>query len=142
MGIFIFWFLQVMPACPAEGWVTSEYGYREHPITHRRRFHQGIDIANKAGTPVHSPWRGTVTRVGRNRYAGRFVVVQSGELLVRFLHLQEPTVSKGDQLSSGDQIGLMGSSGRATGPHLHLEVRYHGKTQDPSVTRLQCLTPS
>jgi murein DD-endopeptidase MepM/ murein hydrolase activator NlpD len=138
--VILLWLFRLIPACPAEGWVTSEYGYRQDPIHHRRKFHQGIDIANKAGSPIYSPWQGEVTRVSRSRWSGRFVVVQSGELQLTFLHLQEATVAKGDQLWGGDQIGLMGSSGRATGPHVHLEMRHEGKTKDPSVALLLCPT--
>lgn len=136
--VVLLWLLQLTPACPAEGWVTSEYGYRQDPMTHRRKFHQGIDIANKAGTPVRIPWQGVVVRVSRSRWSGRYVVVRSGEIQLTFLHLQEATVAKGDQLQKGDQIGLMGSSGRATGPHVHLEMRYGGKTKDPAMALLMC----
>jgi len=132
------WFLRLIPACPAEGWVTSEYGYRQDPITHRRKFHQGIDIANKAETPIYSPWQGKVVRVSKSRWRGRYVVVQSGDIRLTFLHLRKATVATGDQLRSGDQIGLMGSSGRATGPHVHLEMRYEGKTRNPSFALLRC----
>jgi len=134
----LLWLLRLIPACPAEGWVTSEYGYRTDPITHRRKYHRGIDVANEAGTPVRSPWSGKVRRVTRSRYGGRFVVVQSGEMRLTFMHLQETSVSKGDQVRAGDQVGLMGSSGRTTGPHLHLEVRHQGKTRNPAVAFLFC----
>jgi murein DD-endopeptidase MepM/ murein hydrolase activator NlpD len=136
--VVLFWLLRLMPACPAEGWVTSEYGYREDPMMHRRKFHRGVDIANKAGTPIYSPWDGKVVRAASSRYSGRFVVVQSGGVRLTFMHLQSFSVSKGDQLRRGDQIGLMGSSGRATGPHVHLEMRYGGKTHDPSLALLLC----
>lgn len=131
-------FLRLLPACPAEGWVTSDYGYRKDPITRVRRFHYGIDIANEAGTPIRSPWSGKVVRVSTSRYKGRFVTVQSGPYRLSFFHLQEVSVSKGDQVKSGDQVGSMGSSGRATGPHVHLEMRYNGKTRDPAITLLRC----
>ena len=139
--LILLWFFRLIPACPVEGWVTSEYGYRKDPITHQRRFHRGLDIANKAGTPVYSPWHGKVIRVSRSRRAGRVVVVQSGKLQFVFMHLLKATVSRGDRLQNGEQIGLLGSSGRATGPHVHLEMRYKGKLQNPSVALLFCQTP-
>jgi len=131
-------FLRLVPACPAEGWVTSEYGRREDPITHRKKFHGGIDIANKPGTPVRAPWPGKVVRVARAQYAGRFVVVESGPFRFSFLHLKAFSVSKGDILKRGDLVGLMGSSGRATGPHVHLSMRLRGKPRDPSVVLWAC----
>jgi len=133
--------LEFWPVCPAEGWVTSEYGYRRDPMTHRRKFHRGVDVANEAGTPVHSPWGGTVSTVARSRYGGRFVVVRSGPFKMTFLHLQTATVAKGDQVERGDQLGLMGSSGRATGPHVHLGMRLRGKTVNPSMALLRCRAP-
>ena len=140
MGLALLLLLHFWPSCPAEGWVTSEYGYRRHPISHRRQFHRGIDVANEAGTPVRSPWKGQVVKVTRSRHGGRFVVVQSGVFRLTFFHLQSTTVTRGDQLDPGDQLGLMGSSGRTTGPHVHLEMRSRGRTLDPSVTLLRCPT--
>lgn len=139
MGIVsLFLFLHLSPACPAEGWITSEYGYREDPITHKRGFHQGIDIANKEGTPLFAPWSGKILKVTRARDSGLFVVLQTGELRWTFMHLKAANVHQGDQVYRGDQLGALGQSGRATGPHVHLEVRHHGKTQDPSLSLRTC----
>ena len=133
--------LEMWPACPAQGWVTSEYGYRRHPITKRRAMHQGIDVANVEGTEIHAPWRGRVLKVRRSRGAGRYVVIDSGRLRVTLAHLSAAKVSVGDWLSKGDLVGLMGHTGHATGDHLHLEVREHGKTVDPAFAFLSCPRP-
>ena len=141
MGVWIWLLLELWPACPAEGWVTSEYGYRDHPIAHRRRFHYGIDIGNAQDTPVHAPWSGKVTRVSRSRGAGRHIIISSGRFRVLLAHLHEAKVSEGDWVSKGDVVGLMGHTGAATGDHLHIELRVDGKYQDPTVALLACQTP-
>jgi len=87
---------------------------------------------------LYAPVAGTVTRVGSSRYNGRFVVLRAQDHKFTYLHLQKATVSKGDQVAKGDQLGLMGSSGRATGPHLHLELRFQGNTVDPWPVLLRC----
>jgi murein DD-endopeptidase MepM/ murein hydrolase activator NlpD len=133
--------LELWPACPAEGWVTSEYGRRRHPITHRRKFHYGIDLANKVGTPVHSPWGGRVQRIKRDRAKGLHVEVQAGPYRLTFAHLDAVDVSRGDEIPKGALVGRMGRSGRVTGPHLHLEMRRGARMMNPSVALLGCPTP-
>lgn len=133
--------LELWPACPAEGWITSEYGYRRHPISHQKKFHYGIDIANKVGTEVHSPWAAQVLKIRRNRVMGRHVLVKSGPFKLTFAHLDSVAVSAGDRIPRGALIGRMGGSGRVTGPHLHLELRQGARTQDPSVALWGCSAP-
>lgn len=131
--------LEVFPACPAEGWITSEYGYRRHPITGRRAKHEGIDVANREGTPVRTPWAGYVLRVRRTRGAGLHVVVASGRLRVTMAHLSAVGVSQGDVLPRGALVGLMGHTGRATGDHLHLEIRRAKRTVNPAFAFAACV---
>lgn len=136
--VSLFLFLRLLPACPAEGWVTSEFGQREDPLKHTTRFHKGVDVGNKKGTPLFVPWDGKVVRVSQSRYRGQFVTVRSGPFYVSFFHLHTFFVKVGDQVKKGDPLGLMGESGRATGPHVHLEMRHHGKIQDPSFLLFRC----
>lgn len=139
MGVLLLFLFQVWPSCPAEGWVTSEYGYRHHPILSRRSFHRGIDIANKEGTEVRSPWNGRVEKVRRTRGHGLHVVVVSGPLRVVLSHLSEALVSEGDAVPKGSVVGLMGHTGRATGDHLHLEVQVpFRRAVDPSFALVGC----
>ena len=133
--------LNFWPSCPAEGWVTSEYGYRRHPITHRRKFHRGIDMANVAGTEIRSPWGARVARVTRSRGMGLYVVLTSGPFRITMAHLRAVDVAKGDVLPPGGLVGRMGSTGAATGPHLHLELRARNRLLDPSVVFMGCRTP-
>lgn len=130
--------MEAWPACPAEGWVTSEYGWREHPISHRRKFHRGVDVGNRVGTPVRSPWTARVVRVRRRGSYGLHVVLQAGPLRLTMAHLRSARVRRGDIVPRGTLVGHMGASGRATGPHLHLEVRGGGRLLDPSVALLGC----
>jgi murein DD-endopeptidase MepM/ murein hydrolase activator NlpD len=126
------------PSCPAEGWVTSEYGYRTHPITGRRAFHSGIDVGNEEGTLVRSPWAGRVVKVRRSRDFGLYVVVSSGPLRLLMAHLSEAKVQEGQRLHKGAVVGLMGHTGRATGDHLHLEIRHRRKRVNPRFSLVSC----
>jgi len=98
--------------------------------------HAGIDIPAKRGTPVVAPAAGVVVDVGEYILSGRTVLVDHGQGVVSaYFHLDTTTVSKGDILRAGDRIGRVGSTGLATGPHLHFGVYLHGKDVDPVVWR-------
>jgi murein DD-endopeptidase MepM/ murein hydrolase activator NlpD len=103
--------------------------------------HLGLDFAAPAGTPVRAINSGTVLLAQELYFEGGFVVIDHGQgLLSLYLHLSEFRVKPGDQVSSGQIIGSSGSSGRATGPHLHLAVRWQGIYVDPA-TLLTLATP-
>ena len=113
--------LMVLPQCPTEGSLSSAFGYRWHPIEHRRKFHRGIDIAAPEGQEVRAIWPGKV--VGARYRAegyGRFVLIESGRIRVLYAHLSRHDVKKGDVVEAGQIIGTVGQTGSATGPHLHL----------------------
>jgi murein DD-endopeptidase MepM/ murein hydrolase activator NlpD len=96
--------------------------------------HLGMDYAVPAGTPVHAINRGTVILAQSLYFEGGFVVIDHGEgIMSLYLHLSEFRVKEGDEVSAGDLIALSGGSGRATGPHLHLAVRWQGVYLDPAV---------
>lgn len=130
--------LEVLPACPAAGWVTSEYGPRRHPVLRTRRFHHGVDVANVRGTPVHAPWRAEVVRVARSRTAGLHVVLRTGGITTTLAHLSRALVAEGDEVSRGALVGLMGRSGRATGPHLHVALKRGRRSADPAFLLARC----
>jgi len=132
-------YLLGLPSCPVDGYVTSEYGYRTDPITHRRKWHKGLDIGAPEGTPIRAMWDGRVKIVHRShRGYGNNVVVQTGSRTVRFAHMHKVHVERGQEISKGDVIGLVGESGRATGPHLHLEIWERGRSTDPGLFLWQC----
>ena len=114
------------------GRFTSSYGYRIHPITGVRTFHDGIDIAGPTGTNVYAYTDGVVTTVGYDRYYGRYIVINhGGGLTTIYKHLDSYLVKLGQNVSVGDHIGEMGNTGFSTGSHLHFEVRVNGSTRNP-----------
>ena len=130
-----------MAVNPAVGRVTSEFGSRLHPITGRRDFHAGIDIANKVGTPVYAMYAGRKIIQGENVVSGRtgkhcVLLNNDGEAQL-YGHLDSFVGNEGDWFNEGDLIGYMGATGNVTGPHLHFEVWRDGKNstsyRDPRV---------
>ncbi len=114
------------------GRFTSAYGWRIHPITGVRTFHDGIDIAAPTGTNVYAYTDGTVTTVGYDRYYGKYIVINhGGGLTTIYKHLSSYLVKLGDKVSVGQHIGEMGNTGFSTGSHLHFEVRVNGSTRNP-----------
>ena len=107
--------------------VTSDYGFRWG------RLHSGIDLAADRGDSVYSVCDGRVIRAGVSGSYGRLAVVRCSEsITVYYTHLDSLDVTKGETVSRGQIIGRAGSSGNATGPHLHLEIRYRGKAKNPA----------
>ena len=104
--------------------------------------HQGLDFAVPAGTPVHAINSGTVLLARPMYFEGNWIVIDHGQgLLSLYLHLSEFKVKEGEQIRSGQLIGLSGGTGRATGPHLHLAIRWQGVYLDPG-TLLKIQVPS
>jgi murein DD-endopeptidase MepM/ murein hydrolase activator NlpD len=117
----------------AQGYVSSSYGYRRDPFNGRSRMHRGIDFAAKTGTPIYSVAVGVISFVGRKGGYGNAVEVDHGNGLVsRYGHLSKFKIEIGALVKKGDLIALAGSTGRSTGPHLHLEILQNGKQIDPS----------
>ncbi|HTF35178.1 MAG TPA: peptidoglycan DD-metalloendopeptidase family protein [Myxococcota bacterium] len=119
-------------AWPAEGWVTSGFGYRISPFTGRRDFHEGVDIAAEFGTPIVAPAPGRVVFAGRRGGLGTAIVVDHGfGVRTTYGHLQRILVQPGTHVARGQQLATMGSSGLSTGPHVHYMVEVGGKRVDP-----------
>ena len=111
---------------------TDRFGPRRDPFSKKVAFHSGLDLASKPKTPVMSPLDGIVVFAGYNGAYGRMVEIDHGNgFTTRYGHLRKILVKKGDKISFRQQIGLMGSSGRSTGTHLHYEVWFDGKVRDP-----------
>lgn len=114
--------------------VTSSFGYRIHPITKTRKFHQGIDLRAKRGTKVYATADGIVKKIQKyNRGSfGRLVVISHNYgFETAFAHLKKVLVKPGDTVKKGDLIAYSGNSGRSSAPHLHYEVRYLEKLLNP-----------
>ena len=112
--------------------VTSAYGWRQDPFTGEAKFHKGVDLRAAEGSDVAAAGAGRVTFAGVSGGYGTTVVLEHANgLSTRYAHLSESRVRVGDEISAGQVIGLAGSTGRATAPHLHFEVLEDGVQVDP-----------
>jgi murein DD-endopeptidase MepM/ murein hydrolase activator NlpD len=112
--------------------VSSPFGVREDPENGRGAFHTGIDLRAPYDTPVYATAPGTVTFAGWRDDYGKIVELDHGNgIATRYAHLHAFTVSVGQRVAAHQQVGYLGSSGRATGPHVHYEVVVNGEPQDP-----------
>jgi len=126
------WDLPFLP--PVEAYRPTGFGARRVSNGEPRSPHAGVDIRLPAGTPVRSIAAGSVAYSGEQFFGGRSVVLDhGGGLFSMYYHLQEAAVAEGQRVEKGETIGAVGSSGRATGPHLHFGVRAAGGRVDPSL---------
>ncbi|MEN8256552.1 MAG: M23 family metallopeptidase [Thermodesulfobacteriota bacterium] len=117
---------------PVLGSITSLYGRRIDPINEKVAFHSGIDISDKTGTEIITTAHGKIVDKGYTEGNGNYVVVGHGKgFKTRYLHMKKSLVEKNQQVKRGQVIGLVGNSGRSTGPHLHYEILYNGKSVNP-----------
>ncbi len=117
---------------PVSGFFSDGFGWRRDPIDGSREFHKGVDIVAPNGTPVHAAADGLVTAAGRMAGYGSMIHLAHGYGLgTRYGHLSRVLVTPGQRVKRGDVIGLVGSTGRSTGPHLHYEVFRTGNQVDP-----------
>ncbi len=117
---------------PIQGPIASSFGEREDPINGEGKFHTGIDIDAPYGTPVHAAGDGDVSDASMGAGYGKEVVLNHGhDLLTVYGHLSAIAVLPGQHVTRGQVIGYVGQSGRATGPHLHYEVRVHNVPVNP-----------
>ncbi|HXK55798.1 MAG: M23 family metallopeptidase [Gammaproteobacteria bacterium] len=116
-----------------KGWISSNYGYRKDPFNGRKTFHQGVDIASKRGSPVHAVASGVVMEARKKSGYGYYIEINHADgLVTKYAHNSKVFVESGDLVEKGDIIGLVGSSGRSTGPHVHFEISRNGKSINPS----------
>jgi murein DD-endopeptidase MepM/ murein hydrolase activator NlpD len=114
-------------------YVASRFGRRRDPFNKRWAVHKGLDLAGPSGQKIMSPAPGTVIYSGRKGRFGRFIEIDHGYgIRSRYGHLRRLLVKKGKRISRRQAIGILGSSGRSTGPHVHYEILVDGKQVDPS----------
>ena len=112
--------------------ITSEFGNRMHPVLKENRFHRGVDISSVKGAAVNSGVKGIVTYAGvKGNYGNMIEVRRNDGLKVRYAHLSKIEVRVGQRIQEGDKIGEVGSTGMATGPHLHYETLIEDIPVDP-----------
>lgn len=117
---------------PVHGYPNDRYGYRKDPFTGQRDFHPGIDISAPYGNKVIATADGVVQSAGRQVGYGKMVMLRHRfGIATLYGHLSRVTVSRNQEVKKGDVIGYVGSTGRATGPHVHYEVRLNGRPLDP-----------
>jgi murein DD-endopeptidase MepM/ murein hydrolase activator NlpD len=131
----------------SDSWATSGFGWRDDPYRHYRKFHSGADIRAKPGTPIMAAGDGVVVFAGRQGGYGNVVYVDhGGGVITRYGHMRRIETKKDAVITAGTRIGQVGSTGRATGPHLHFEVRIDGHPVDPgtalTVAELQRESPA
>lgn len=117
---------------PVRGWVTSQFGPRISPFTGEEALHDGIDIGAAPNTPVQAPAAGTVAAVGFDAKMGNVINIDHGYgIQTQYGHLAKVLVKKGQRVKRGEVIGLIGSTGFSTGPHLHYLVKVNQRAVNP-----------
>lgn len=119
---------------PVLGHMNSPYGYRTHPVNGQEGdFHGGVDIGGQTGDPIRAFASGTVEYIGQDNSYGMYLQIDHGNGVKSFYaHCSQLLVRKGQQVTIGDTVALVGSTGTATGPHLHLELKYEKMHVNPA----------
>lgn len=128
-------YLPLQPlALPLSGFsVTSGYGWRRHPVSGTMNFHTGVDLAAAEGTPIGAVLEGIVLDTGRGNSYGNYVLLLHRDgVATRYCHMQYVFVRRGETVGQGDVLGTVGSTGMATGPHLHFELSFDDMHYDPT----------
>ncbi|MBS1983381.1 MAG: M23 family metallopeptidase [Bdellovibrionales bacterium] len=130
----VFRLLSTPSILPAQGYISSEFGYRTNPFSGTRTFHAGLDIANSIGTVIFAPADGKVTKVGFSGGFGTVIKIDHGYgVATKFGHVSKSLVKDGQRVKRGDKIAEMGNSGRSTGPHVHYQVEVNGRPVQPKL---------
>ena len=117
---------------PITGPITSEFGWRSHPIFGGQRFHSGIDIGGDYGMPIHAAQSGVVSHAGWiDGYGNTVMIDHGGGIVTLYGHNESLAVNVGQHVNQGDVIAYCGSTGNSTGPHCHFEVRLDGEPVSP-----------
>lgn len=114
--------------------ISSKFGNRKHPIRGKIAFHKGVDYAAKLGTPIHATAEGVIEYIGNNGGYGKYIRIKhTNEYSTCYAHISRfnNNLKLGSKVKQGQVIAYVGSTGAATGPHLHYEVIYKGKHIDP-----------
>ena len=117
---------------PSSAYITSGFGYRSEVMAGSGTFHNGIDIAVNAGAPIIAAKAGRVIAAGYHYSMGNHVIIDHGNgVYTIYMHSSKLLVSVGQEVSKGQTIALVGSTGMSTGPHLHFSVKLNGQYVNP-----------
>lgn len=117
--------------------MSSGYGMRRHPVLGYTKMHKGVDFAAPIGTPIFASGDGVIEKAGRFSSYGNYIRIRhNGQLSTAYAHLSRIKVSPGARVRQGDVIGLVGNTGRSTGPHLHYEILVNGRHVNPNSVNL------
>jgi len=125
---------RLLPSVPPTkvGWFSSNFGWRIDPFTGRKAMHEGVDYMVPKGTPVYASAGGMVVYAAYHPQYGNMVQIDHGnDIVTRYAHASKLLVKVGQMVRRRQEIALSGSTGRSTGPHLHFEVRFKGRAQNP-----------
>lgn len=115
--------------------ITSKFGQRRNPFGKKSsEFHSGIDLSAKAGTPIYAMLPGEVAHIGYDPRSGNYIKLCHGNFTVSYCHLiRKPTIPIGSKVFPGQPVAHVGSTGRSTGPHLHITLKRNGRVLDPAI---------
>lgn len=118
---------------PALGWISSDFGWREHPVDGGEKFHNGVDLGVNSGTDVLAFADGTVDYIGESEIYGQYLQLRhTGGLTTFYAHCSELLVQQGQTVKAGERVALSGATGNSTGPHLHFEMKLNGVLLNPA----------
>ncbi len=122
----------IRPIADGDGFLNGKYGYRTDPFTKEKVIHHGLDVSASRGTPIYASADGKIVTASISGNYGKTVKINHGYgYQTLYAHMHKIYVKSGQKVMRGDTIGEVGSTGRATGPHLHYEVRYYGNHMNP-----------
>lgn len=115
--------------------ITSKFGQRRNPFGKKSsEFHSGIDLSAKADTPIYAMLPGEVAHIGYDSRSGNYIKLRHGNFTVSYCHLiRKPTIPIGSKIFPGQPVAHVGSTGRSTGPHLHITLKRNGRVIDPAI---------
>ena len=112
--------------------ITSRFGYRMNPVTNKYGFHSGVDLAAKSGTPIKAAFDGKIVKASYSDIRGNYIFLESeGNITTVYCHCSELIAEEGANVRAGEIIAKVGSTGQATGPHLHFEIRIGSVRHNP-----------
>lgn len=122
--------------------ITSGFGNRRNPFGKKKsEHHNGLDLSAKAGTPIYAMLPGEVINIGYDSRSGNYIKLRHGNFTVSYCHLiRKPDISIGSKVFPGQPVAHVGSTGRSTGPHLHITLKRNGRVIDPAIIVLKFYT--